>query len=73
MNKAIISGGLTVSAAELVPAVEWALGGFHGAVPTNLAALIAGAIVMALHAGYNAIAARAEAKAASTAPATPAQ
>jgi hypothetical protein len=64
MNKAIISGGLTVSAAELVPTVEWALSGFRGAVPANLSALIAGAIVMSLHAGYNYVAARAAAKAA---------
>lgn len=59
MNKAIISGGLTVSAAELVPSVEWALGGFRGPVPANLSALIAGAVVMALHAGYNWLAVRA--------------
>ncbi|MFM0141711.1 hypothetical protein [Paraburkholderia sp. RL18-085-BIA-A] len=67
MNKAIISGGLTVSAAELVPTVEWALAGFHGSAPTNLSALIAGAIVMSLHAGYNYIAARAAAKVAAPA------
>jgi hypothetical protein len=71
MNKAIISGGLTVSAAELVPTVEWALSGFRGPVPANLSALIAGAIVMATHAGYNWLAARA-AKSAS-AQATPTQ
>lgn len=59
MNKAIISGGLTVGAAELVPTVEWALGGFKGPAPANLAALIAGALVMAFHAGYNAWATRA--------------
>lgn len=58
MNKAIISGGLTLSAADLVPAVNWALGGFHGGVPANLSALIAGAVVMAVHAGYNWLAAR---------------
>ncbi|MDN7997362.1 hypothetical protein QZN00_09440 [Burkholderia multivorans] len=64
MNKAIISGGLTLSAADLIPAVNWALGGFHGAVPANLSALIAGAVVMAIHAGYNWLVARAAAKAA---------
>jgi hypothetical protein len=72
MNKAIISGGLTVSAAELVPTVEWALGGFRGPVPANLSALLAGAIVMALHAGYNWLVARAAAKDAAAKPATPA-
>jgi hypothetical protein len=49
----LVSGGLTVGAADLVPAVNWALTGFHGPVPANLSALIAGGIVMALHAGYN--------------------
>jgi hypothetical protein len=72
MNKAIISGGLTVNAAELVPSVEWALGGFRGPVPANLSALIAGAIVMALHAGYNWLAVRA-AKSAAALPAALAQ
>lgn len=71
MNRAIISGGLTVSAAELVPTVEWALSGFRGPVPANLSALIAGALVMSLHAAYNYLAARAAAKAAVTAPPAP--
>lgn len=62
MNKAIISGGLTVSAADLIPTVDWALSGFHGAVPANLSVLIAGAVVMAVHAGYNWFAARNAAK-----------
>lgn len=53
MNKAIISGGLTVSAADIIPTVNWALTGFHGPVPANLSGLIAGAIVMAVHAAYN--------------------
>lgn len=59
MNKAIISGGLTVSAADLIPTIDWAIGGFHGLPPTNLSGLIAGAVVMAVHAGYNWLVARA--------------
>ncbi|CAB3731494.1 hypothetical protein LMG22037_05618 [Paraburkholderia phenoliruptrix] len=62
MYKAMISGGLTVSAADLIPTVDWALHGFHGSVPANLSGLIAGAIVAAIHAGYNAWAARSAAK-----------
>jgi hypothetical protein len=62
MNKAIISGGLTVSAADLIPTVNWALTGFHGAVPANLSGLIAGAIVMAVRVGYNWFVARNAAK-----------
>ncbi|NVI06344.1 hypothetical protein [Paraburkholderia youngii] len=53
MNRAIISGGLTVSAADIIPTVDWAMTGFHGGPPANLSGLIAGAIVMAIHAGYN--------------------
>jgi hypothetical protein len=53
MNKAIISGGLTLSAADLIPTVNWALDGFRGPPPANLSALIAGAAVMAAHAAYN--------------------
>jgi hypothetical protein len=65
----LVSGGLTVGAADLVPAVNWALTGFHGPVPSNLSGLIAGALVMAIHAGYNYLADRADAKAAAKAPA----
>lgn len=67
MNKAIISGGLTVSAADLIPTVNWALTGFHGPVPANLSGLIAGAIVMLVHGGYNWVSARNAAKSAAPA------
>ncbi|CAB3784189.1 hypothetical protein [Pararobbsia alpina] len=72
MNKAIISGGLTVSATDLVPTINWAISGFHGLPPANLSGLVAGAVVMGLHAGYNWLASRA-AKPVATQPATPAQ
>jgi hypothetical protein len=58
----LITDGLTIGAADLVPTIDWALGGFHGTPPGNLPALIAGAIVLVLHAGYNWLAARATAK-----------
>lgn len=64
MNKtsSIVTGGLTVGAAELVPAVEWALTGFRGPVPASVSSLVAGLVAAALHAAYNAVAARAAAK-----------
>jgi hypothetical protein len=49
----LVSAGLTVGVADLVPTVNWALTGFKGPVPANLSGLLAGAIVMAIHAGYN--------------------
>ncbi|MDR6381849.1 hypothetical protein [Paraburkholderia caribensis] len=58
----LVTGGLTIGAADLVPTVNWALGGFHGAAPANLSALIAGGVVLVLHAGYNWLVSRAAAK-----------
>jgi hypothetical protein len=63
----LVTSGLTIGAADLVPTVNWALSGFHGAAPSNLSALIAGGIVLVLHAGYNWFASRS----AKAAPATP--
>lgn len=54
----IASSALTITATQLVPTVNWALGGFHGAAPADLSSLIAGGIVLLLHAGYNWLAAR---------------
>ncbi|WCM21341.1 hypothetical protein NDK50_07810 [Paraburkholderia bryophila] len=65
----LITSGLTIGAADLVPTVNWALEGFHGTAPSNLSALIAGGIVLVLHAGYNWLASRPAAKQ----PVTPAQ
>jgi hypothetical protein len=55
----IASSALTITATQLVPTVDWALGGFHGAAPADLSALIAGGIVLILHSGYNYLLARA--------------
>jgi hypothetical protein len=49
----VATSALTVTAAQLVPTVEWILGGCHGAAPGNLSSLIAGGIVLVLHAAYN--------------------
>lgn len=54
MNKSSVStGGLVVSAASLVPAVDWAMAGCHAPVPAAVSALIAGLIAAGVHAGYN--------------------
>lgn len=52
-NPVLVSSGATVTAASLVPAVQWALNGFHGGVPESVAALLAGLLVAAFHAGVN--------------------
>lgn len=69
MNKtsSLLTGGLTVGATELLPAVEWVMGGCHGAVPTSVSSLVAGLLATGIHAGYNYLIARAEAKSAAPA------
>lgn len=69
----LVSAGLTVGVADLVPTVNWALTGFKGPVPANLSGLLAGAIVMAVHAIYNRVADRPAAKAQATPVIQPAQ
>jgi hypothetical protein len=61
-TSSLITGGLTVSAAELVPAVEWILGGCRGPVPASVSSLVAGLVAAGIHAAYNVVAARAAAK-----------
>lgn len=52
-NPILVSSGVTVTAASIVPAVQWALNGFHGGVPESVASLLAGVLVAAVHAGLN--------------------
>lgn len=61
-NPVIVSSGVTVTAASLVPAVEWALSGFPHPVPESVSALVAGALVAAIHLGINWLNARAQRK-----------
>jgi drug/metabolite transporter (DMT)-like permease len=58
-SSSIVTGGLTVSAASLVPAVEWALGGFPRPVPETVSYLLAGLVAAGVHALYNYLLARA--------------
>jgi len=62
VKSSLVSGGITLGVTELVPAVDWVLGGCRGPVPTSVSSLIATAIVAGLHAAYNALAARAASK-----------
>ncbi|HDR8980732.1 TPA: hypothetical protein QDA90_004329 [Burkholderia vietnamiensis] len=64
MKSSLVSGGITLGVTDLIPTVDWALGGFHGSVPTSASSLVATLIVAGLHAAYNAFVARAAAKAA---------
>lgn len=68
-NAVIVSSGVTVTAASLVPAVEWVLSGCPHPVPESVSALIAGALVAAIHIGINYLNARAAAKQAPVVPA----
>lgn len=72
-TSSVTTGGLVVSAASLVPAVDWVLGGCHTPVPASVSYLVAGLVAAGLHAAYNAIAARSDDKAAAAKPVASAQ
>lgn len=50
-NPVLISSGVTVTAASIVPAVEWALNGFAHPIPESVSAILAGLLVAAVHLG----------------------
>ena len=54
----VITGGVTVTAATLVPLVTWAMNGFPHPIPDSVPYLIAAGIVTVSHATYNVLAAR---------------
>jgi hypothetical protein len=58
----VVTGGVTVTAATLVPLVQWALGGFPHPIPPDVPYLIAAGLVTGAHAAYNLLAARAAGK-----------
>lgn len=45
----LVSSGVTVTTASLIPSVNWALSGFVGAAPESLAPIIAGILVALVH------------------------
>ena len=62
-SSAVVTGGIAISTATLMPAVEWALGlAFHVPVPPSVSSLVAGVVVAAVHAGIDFIKNRAAAK-----------
>ncbi|MFM0351453.1 hypothetical protein [Paraburkholderia sp. RL17-347-BIC-D] len=62
-NSAVVTGGVAISTATLMPAVEWALGlVFHVPVPASVSSLVAGVLVAGAHAALNYGAARFGAK-----------
>lgn len=52
-NPILVSSGVTVTAASIVPAVEWLLSGCPHPVPESVSALVAGVIVALVHVGIN--------------------
>ncbi|WP_176016658.1 hypothetical protein [Burkholderia sp. BCC0398] len=62
VKSSLVTGGITIGALDLVPTVDWVLGGCRGPVPASLSSLIAGAVAVALHAAVNWINARTSAK-----------
>lgn len=49
----VVTGGVTVTAATLVPLIQWALTGFKAPMPPDVPYLIAAGIVTGVHAAYN--------------------
>lgn len=66
-TSSLVTGGATLTAASLVPAVQWAATGFKGPMPPEVQLLVAGAFVTVIHAIGNVIAARTAAKSSSAA------
>jgi hypothetical protein len=52
-TSSIVTGGATLTAASLVPAVQWASGGCHLPMPLEVQLLISGAIVTVIHGARN--------------------
>jgi hypothetical protein len=48
----VVTGGVTVTAATLVPLVQWAMGGFPKPIPPDVPYLVAAGIVTGAHAAY---------------------
>ncbi|WP_283149030.1 hypothetical protein [Silvimonas soli] len=55
MNKtsSIVTGGITFTAATLVPAVQWALNGFPRPIPESVPYLVSAGLVTGAHSLYN--------------------
>ncbi|WP_257756649.1 hypothetical protein [Burkholderia glumae] len=67
VKSSLVTGGITIGVTDLVPTVDWVLGGCRGPVPASLSSLIAGLLAAAFHAGVNWFAERAEQRSADAA------
>jgi hypothetical protein len=67
-TSSVVTGGVTVTAATLVPLVQWAINGFPHPAPDGIPYLIAAGVVTGAHALYNVYAARTAPKAPPAAP-----
>ncbi|NYH21368.1 hypothetical protein [Paraburkholderia bryophila] len=61
-TSSLVTGGVTLTAASLVPLIEWVATGCKGVMPPEVQLLVAGAIVTSIHAIGNVVAARTSAK-----------
>lgn len=58
-TSSIVTGGVTISAATVEPAVQWALTAvFHAPVPESVSVLVTGLVCAAAHAAINRLIAR---------------
>ncbi|MDM8356685.1 hypothetical protein [Pandoraea communis] len=58
-TSSVVTGGITISAATLEPAVSWALTAiFHSPVPDSVSALVTGALAAGAHLAINALSKR---------------
>ncbi|CAM2168107.1 conserved hypothetical protein [Burkholderia latens] len=58
MKSSLVTGGITIGVTDLVPTVDWILGGCKGPIPASLSSLIAGLVAAAFHAAVEAYANR---------------
>ncbi len=56
----VVTGGVTISAATMVPLVSWGLTGFAHPVPPDVPGLLAALLLTGIHAVYNYLQARKE-------------
>lgn len=62
-TSAVVTGGIAISTATLMPVVEWALSlAFHVPVPPSVSSIVAGLLVAGTHQALNFVKARAAAK-----------
>ena len=66
MNSSIHTGAITLTAASLVPIIDWAAQAMHVSIPMEAQLQIAAFLITGAHAGYNYLMARAAGKQSAT-------